>query len=218
MHFSTCGVYFGSADAGRSLEPDFALSGAELAAGDRFARYGEVFLFAVRPRTLATIDREHNTVLEIGASRIGKFDQSKRIRRKAAAENLLLEHIRVFCGPVRRVTGPPWNLIHFIEPAGARRALDARPRQVGYAGIGMVRGALDSELVADPAPAPLALNDSTDAGLVPIGDAGRDWNSESARTPAFAALSVKKPLDREHSIEPRAVCVLHQQPPIAVVQ
>jgi hypothetical protein len=81
------------------LESDFALSGAQLAAGDRFPGYREVLLFAIGPRTLATIDREDNPALEIGARRIGKFDQSKRIRRKAPAEDLVFE-LRAFvsCG------------------------------------------------------------------------------------------------------------------------
>jgi hypothetical protein len=73
------------------LESDFALSGAELAAGDRFPGYREVLLFAIGPRTLATIDREDNPALEIGTRRVGKFDQAERILRKAAAEDLVFE-------------------------------------------------------------------------------------------------------------------------------
>jgi hypothetical protein len=77
------------------LESDFALSGAELAAGDRLPGYREVLFFAIGPRAFAAIDRENNPALQIDACRVGKFDQAKRIRRKVAAENLDFD-LRVF--------------------------------------------------------------------------------------------------------------------------
>ena len=82
----------------------------------------------------------------------------------------------------------------------------------------MVRGALDSEFVADRAPAPLALNDSTDAALVPISDAGRDRDRKRASRPAFATPLVKELLHREDGINARTVCALHQQPTIVFIQ
>jgi len=74
----------------------------------------------------------------------------------------------------------------------------------------MVRCALDPELVASPEPASLALHDPADAILVPVGNTGRDWYSESADALAFAALSVKKLLDREDCVKAWPVCALHQ--------
>ena len=81
-----------------------------------------------------------------------------------------------------------------------------------------MRGALDSQLVADPVPASLALNDPADPALVPFGNARRDRNSEATDTPAFGALSVKKLLNREDRIYAWTVCALHQCPTIGFVQ
>jgi hypothetical protein len=82
----------------------------------------------------------------------------------------------------------------------------------------MVRGALDSELVADPAPAPLALNDPADAALVPVGNAGRDRDRKRARRPAFATPLVKELLHCKDGMDARTICALHQQPTIVFIQ